>query len=282
MHSIIIANRGREKTLRWTVHSIDRGWQPEFGPYEILIVQTGDGPPADYYATPAVRVVPHKQPDAFYNKGRAQNAGIESARGELLSFLDAEMLVGRDWFAETSRRMSLANPLGVPTRLNYRVRYLRLARTTAENTAYVVGLLDGSPDPFGQIDRWFSEYERFSPAYEAYGTPDWGSRPDRNRRPIFGNSQFTIRREALGDLRFNEEINGFGFEDLWMMHALWDRHGDDYQGQIVTGRHQALLHIHHPQHLVAGDSWFSPAANQRNKQIYERDWPRARRVRHHA
>ena len=178
--------------------------------------------------------------DPGFNKCHALNEGIEAARGDLISFLDVDTIVGPRWF-EGACYLSQIKFL---TRLCYRVRFL--------NTADV--------DWFAQSDDWtkphdqaLAQYENLPLAFEAYYevTRDWRSEkppfPPITGPHVFGNSQFTLRRKDLGNLRFDaENFPRAGHEDLDFIRRFAAKMGDRYQAHIFTAPEYALLHFSTP------------------------------------
>ena len=151
-----------------------------------------------------------------FNKAKSFNLGIDLSEGDVLTFLDCDMLVGSR-FLEGAQR--LIDDPGL-TILCYRVRNA----------------------PSAAVD--WTKYDSYPKVFEAYGDPEHGA-ADPNLRPIFGNSQFSIRREVLGDLRYDEGYVGRGFEDLDMMRQIWCHYGTDYRAEIMTDADHALIHVAH-------------------------------------
>jgi glycosyltransferase involved in cell wall biosynthesis len=65
-------------------------------PYEVLVVDSGDDDTADYLraAYPEVRLV--RSEERLW-PGPARNAGVRAARGDIVAFLPADGVAGRDW-----------------------------------------------------------------------------------------------------------------------------------------------------------------------------------------
>lgn len=224
----------------------------------MLVVDGGSTPPV--LDEPYVRVVRVALPDKNFNKCLLLNRGIEEAKGDLLTFLDADAIVGSSWLvgAETL----LDNP--TLTRLCYRVKILeqkwldKLSEAAAKNSFDV-----GVDYVFARFDS--PEYRR---AHEGYGKPelDWGV-PDDNADPkqIFGNSQFSIRRDVLGDLRCDEiHYPKRGFEDLAFIRDIADRYGDQYRGRLVRKPERAMFHIEN----VSEPEWYDQGSNFAQQQYY--------------
>jgi hypothetical protein len=157
------------------------------------------------------------------------------------------------------------------TKLCYRVRYLpktsleALDEATSERR---IELVDGP-------DGWFARWKSFQRAREHYGQADkdphdyppgrgWeGDEP--YELPVFGNSQFSISRLELGELRFDERYVGRGFEDLSMNRAIYLAKDKDYRAGIVTDPQHAMFHIRNPNQ---GELWGAGKQNRANFQLF--------------
>jgi hypothetical protein len=280
-HSIIIPHRNRATELERCLRSLNLsagGSQP----IEVVIVgMTGMSSPL-IICNGTFQVLPEPKSGGMFNKAACLNAGIEVATGDVLTFLDCDMIVGSCWLGgveEFIRRPEL-------TLISYRVRSLPVPMP--RHTRAVLAAIDRSqrhqpPASFpGELTRalppnwekWVSDHAAKFPeltakfwshlfarydakgadgksalwcrGYEARRTPDEGwPAEDSTAEPAFGNSQFSIRRETLGDLRFDEQYVGRGFEDLDMIQQIWQRHKDHYCGHIFTDSDHALLHVLH-------------------------------------
>jgi hypothetical protein len=181
-------------------------------------------------------------------KTRLLNLGIKESAGAILTFLDADAIVGPR-FMEGQRVLYDLPDL---TKACYRVQ-----RLVADDWR------DLREHPQTHLDvlraRWPSRsVERI--CYEAYGTPD----NHMGTGEPHGNSQFSITREKLGDLRFDERYIGRGFDDLSMNRDLWRRYGESYRGYIWKDADHAMFHISHPYSPgFSADRW-----NQRNAELY--------------
>ena len=232
MHSVIIPHRGRETHLELCLWSLRRSacacgvtdWEP---------VVVDDPVPDDS--------------DGF-NKARALNLGIERARGDILTILDVDAIVGRR-FLEAALCLLDAPKLD---RCCYRVRVLPIAEELRIETAVVRTVY---------VDELFSEYESYPQAMECYGTYclDTRHRPPGNGRGArawdtavasgkpWGNSQFSITRDKLGDVRYDESI-GLHIEDMDMNMMLQDKFGKAYRSRIFTDAEHAMFHLDHKGH----------------------------------
>jgi len=259
LHSIILAHRNRQQRLALCLRSIHlSAARSHRKNYEVIVVDGGSDPPV--FDEPYVRVVNVALPDENFNKCLLLNRGIEEAKGDLLTFLDADAIVGSSWLvgAETL----LDNP--TLTRLCYRVKILeqkwldKLSEAAAKNSFDV-----GVDYVFARFDS--PEHRR---AHEGYGKPElnWGV-PDDNADPkrIFGNSQFSIRRDVLGDLRCDEvHYPKRGFEDLAFIRDIADHYGDRYRGRLVRKPERAMFHIEN----ASEPEWYDQASNFAQQQYY--------------
>jgi len=91
-----------------------------------------------------------------------------------------------------------------------------------------------------------------------------------NILPHFGNSQFAITREKLGDLRFNEEYEGAGYEDIWMNREIWRKYGLEYRTIEATEPAYNMLHLAHPRDEKNMPGWREKEYLNRNKRRYDR------------
>lgn len=229
MHSIIIPHRNRNRYLTQCIWSILRSAEYlDVHDFEIVVVDNlSDELPESKYP---VRIVRCWDKGKLYNKPKSLNLGIEAARGEILSFLDADAIVGKCWLMNAYRLRSDSTQ----TKLCYRVRYL-------PNSA--LEELEAGNAP---VSRWFSDYDatsgtddKYRRGHEGYIIPGLNGESGT----VFGNSQFSMLRDVLGDMRFNEEFAGRGFEDLWLIREVYERDPTRYKAQIVTEPDYALFHI---------------------------------------
>lgn len=263
-HSVIIPHRNRHRNLTQCLWTINRSARHcGITDYEVIVVDNGsDAPPTETAANTTILADP--LPMRVFNKPSLLNLGIAASTGEVLTFLDADAIVGLRWLQGASllRDRSL-------TRLCYRVRYL--PQTAACD-------LEEAIDRDILVDQWFRDYDalgmgrhsakdRYRRAFEAYGKPEAGYAPETDR-PIFGNSQFSITRQTLANLRFDEGYVAAGFEDIAFNREIWRRYGDKYRGEIVTDGDEAMFHVDSPRDTKDG-KWghikFAEAGERRYK-----------------
>ncbi len=239
MHSIIIAHRNRNRNLEFCLWSLAHSnHRCGISDYEILVVDGGS------LEVPAkrshVRILEEPLPPTLFNKSRLLNRGIEEARGDILSFLDADIIVGPCWLANVKK---LDDPKLI--RLCYRYRWIQ------EDDLYAIEDLTTRAEV---LDEWFRHYNdrhytrRFFRRAECYYRADHSIPEGREPSPVgshvFGASQFSIRREDLGDLRYAEdELPLLAWEDIDMNDQIACKFGDRYFCEIVTDGPHALLDI---------------------------------------
>jgi hypothetical protein len=221
----------------WTAFGTKPGWPrcPDHHPHSTQYIQADESYRYSSH-TPLGEHFP-------FWKTHLLNIGIRLATGDVLTFLDADAVVGPRFL--DGARFLAASSL---TALFYRVR--RCSRTGADFSEYDAVKKDG--------------HDLHPIAYEAYGSPERSGKGTVPRHPVFGNSQFSITREKLGDLRWDEDYFGRGFEDLDMIRRLWYRDQKGYCAAIMTDAEHAMFHIAHPYSPGYGrDRW-----NERNRRRY--------------
>lgn len=250
-HSIIIPHRNRNRHLTQCFWSIARSARYcGITDYEVIVVDNGsDAPPPE--ASANTIVINDPVVTEVFNKPMALNLGIEVSTGDAITFLDADAIVGRQWLRQAARLAESSI-----TRLCYRVRYVpREALLDMEETE----------DREALVSDWFDQYNKLGRSFEGYGKPEAGcASPDKGLH-VFGNSQFSMTREMLGDLRYNEDYEGAGFEDSWFIREVF-RKRKPYRGEIVTEAEKALIHIRSVRDAV----WGNKALNEKNERMYAR------------
>jgi len=231
-HSVLIPHRDRNAHLGLCLWALDRSaCLSGVSEWEAVVVDCGSGelPRGE---GPNIQVIRDESAPAEFNKSRAYNLGIKAARGDVLTFLDADAIVGRR-FMEAALCLEDASL----DRCCYRVRYLPMYEETRIRCA---------EDRGAYLDDLFEDYDRYGMGLEAYGSfhLDIRRHPKIGGEP-WGNSQFSITREKLGEVRHDESI-GWGMEDIDMNMMLQARFGKGYRGRIFTDPEHAMFHIEHP------------------------------------
>lgn len=247
-HSIIIPAKGRDANLRLCLESL---WTSSricghAANWEVVIATDSDTLPILQHPNRIAWIPPIEGP---FNKNRLLNAGINCSNSDVLTFLDADC-VAPPRFLESVIRL-VADP--TLTKLCYRVRRMNEADSAA--------LLAS-----GDIPAAFARYDDFHLAHEGYGEPDHHM-PIHPRGLVFGNSHFSIRREVLADLRFDEEFQGRGYEDVHFNWQIWRRYFDSYKAEIVTDADHAVLNLANPP--TVNEDWGPGDWNNRNFKRYK-------------
>lgn len=223
-NSIIIPHRGRPEHLKLCLWSIERSADYCGSPdYEVVIVEPEDG----------------EMP--VFNKAVLLNRGMERATGEVLTFLDVDAIVGREWMrgVESLQDAEVCKAC-------YRVRYLD---PFVGQTAFAFWKSFGEPYRF---DLEFGLYDAFPLAWESWKHHDL-NRYEPNSQP-HGNSQFSMRAEDMEGLRWDESYVGKGFEDLDMMRQIERKFGDRYRAVLDTRPERCMFHLKHSYDPEWGDN----------------------------
>jgi glycosyltransferase involved in cell wall biosynthesis len=229
VHSIIIPHRNREPYLRACLASLAHSAAvlDLVDEFEIVVVHAGlrlELPGATPW--PPLRIVYEPREMPVFNKSALLNLGITASRGRILTFLDADAIVGPR-FLETA----MLTDWSAVHRVCYRVRYIEHEASRR--------IIDGLEAPD------FAAFDRHRLAYEGWNHPNHRAEGQHAKGEPWGNSQFSIHRQRLGDLRYDEDYIGRGFEDLDLlarMHRAW---GDAYRGLMITDAEHAIYHLTH-------------------------------------
>jgi len=252
-HSVLITHRNRHQQLRLCIWSlVEAAKASGHWNWELVIVDNG----SDYglkqlaWMPQRMRVIEDLRPMPIFNKPALWNVAIEAARGEVLTFLDADAILGPRFLegAELLRDPDLV-------RLCYRVMYLE--QDWLERLGPERGRLELVRDLFA---RYYSG--DFRRAYEAYGghnNNEWAA-----GGAVWGNSQFSITRENLRDCRPDERFAGRGFEDLDFLRQIERSWGDRYRGRLVEDADRNMFHLEHERTA----DWHQPELVARNLQLY--------------
>jgi len=273
IHSIIIPHRDRLKRLLFCIWSIERSARLSYiSNYEIIVsdqhsaagacsvaaaINYSSASPekisvvADSDPRPPTAETPDGVIEVF-SKPKALNLGITASQGDILTFLDADAVVGSHWM-EGARALSYGWWPDT-TRLCYRVRYL------PEETGEVI---PGARTEEAVADM-FRRYEDYPRAFEGYASPEINSTGCWDPNLTFGNSQFSIRRKVLGATRCDERFKSSGYEDLAFTAAIWRQAGYRYKGVILTESPQAMFHIRNTREPY----WYNSHLADRNREMY--------------
>lgn len=256
-HSIVIPHRRRVWNLAACLRSLQRSSEATgVHDYEVIVVNDREEPllRSVFPTTPHLRIIDLHRASKPFNKCILQNVGIEASSGSVLSFLDADAVVGRDWL------LNVCDRLDGLTKLCYRVKRLPC------DISCLVGADDERFDK--ECELAFRRWDNLPHgllAFEGRGRPDTNA---PTGEPLFGNSQFSISREVLGDLRFDEEYEGAGFEDIAMNRAIWRAHYTTYRADMPTEPERCILHISHSRLCSEQPHWRHPEFLTRNMRRY--------------
>ena len=253
-HSILITHRNRHAHLHLCLWSIQRSAACcDVDDWEVVVVDNGSKLPPFDDCRGNIRLVVDREPMPIFNKPRLWNIAIDSARGRVLSFLDADAIVGRRWM-EGINAFDEDHAL---IRLCYRVRYLPQDYRSRIRHAVHRGRF---------VDSLFDQYAEFQLAWEGYGTASTNRYDPAKLDRVFGNSQFSVRRRHLEDLRPNELYVGRGLEDLEFLRQFERRYGDDYRGFLDTDPAASMFHL---QHDKGGKDWNDLACVRANSERFK-------------
>jgi glycosyltransferase involved in cell wall biosynthesis len=214
MNSIIIPHRKRLPALTRCVNSILNSPAVIDNQFEIIVVHNG----ADVPSFPGVTVIANTDDMPVFNKCRLLNQGIDAAQGDILTFLDCDMVVGSRWLD------AVRVDWDAVMRVCYRVRNINGKRFESG------------------VWRW----EALPKAYEAYGEVQNDRRYDIEPVGLpWGNSQFSIHRKWLGDLRYDENYIGRCYEDLDFLVRFQSRYKRNCTAIFYGDEQHGLLHVEH-------------------------------------
>ncbi|MFZ5832441.1 MAG: glycosyltransferase family A protein [Planctomycetota bacterium] len=250
-HSIIVTHRDRHAHLAWLVWSI--WWcaeQTRRRDFEVVVVHAGEPVPS---LPGFCRIVRHEQPMPVFHKTLLQSIGIDHAVGDVLTFLDADAIVGPQWLGAVDALLSDPSL----TKLCYRVYGFRAPANQFANP------WDRPHDAnVADYDWIWRYYRRFDHAFEGRRLPH--TSPPTGE-PLFGNSHFSILRSNLGTTRPPLEFIGAAYEDIAFNRAIWHAHGDRYRARLAADPPQAVARILHKRYQ--GD-WRTPKIIEANRALY--------------
>ncbi len=275
-HSIIIPHRNRHGRLAHCLRSITRSARVTgIKNYEVYVIDLNSKwPPWNCIYPIQITADPISTPDGGFNKCHALNHGLQVARGSTITFLDADAIVGTRWL-EGVRHLDEDPSL---IRLCYRVRLLNQDQERQLNEAAQQGRWEQHVDKAFRKFNLRQDEGGLDPAWEAYYQVNlnWFKDP-KTRRPIppdcgshvFGNSQFSMRRDDIGELRFDEEnFPRAGHEDLDFIQQVRHKFRDRYKAKILTDAEHGMLHIQSP----GEPDWNNPDTAREQKRRYLAKW----------
>lgn len=89
--SVVIATRDRPELLREAIASV---LGQTHGAFEILVADDGSDPPVETAPDPRIRIL---RSEASHGASHARNRALDAARGEIVTYLDDDNLVGPHW-----------------------------------------------------------------------------------------------------------------------------------------------------------------------------------------
>ncbi len=222
MISLIVSTYEHTATLGWVLEALASQDYP--GRWELIVVDDGSDPTvltivkeASWRYSTDMRYV--WQPDAGHRLARSRNNGIRIARGELLVFLDGDMVVRPNFLsAHAAAHASGEKILLVGTRERLVVRSdrqnldLEALRVQAEQ----VSIIEGLPTEHKQQEAW-----------------------SRSRSPWMAMSGSNFSIASGPGAMYNEMFFGWGSEDRELACSLIRRHGH----KLVVSDAPRALHV---------------------------------------
>ncbi len=158
------------------------------------------------------------QEDLGFRAGQARNLGIRRAKGDVVIFVDDDVLVAPDFVREHVRAHEGLAEAGIVIGYRHRAFVAPLAQPTLEEIA------QGEPDDRVAV-------------LGMDGTPV----RDHPRPWVYVYScNFSVRR-GVPDLSFGEGFHGWGMEDIELGYRLWKR-----GMPIVAAPRARVLHVEDP------------------------------------
>lgn len=272
IHSIIIPHRDRLARLILCIWSIERSAHIcGITDYEIIVSDQHSSMGAasilaalNYVARDMARIrvlgdadpVPTAETPTgvieVFSKTKAINIGIEASQGDVLTFLDADAVVGRRWMEQAAWLSQ--GWWADTTRLCYRVRIVPKE----------IGDCVPGPRSGETIDELFERYDEYPRAHEGYASPEINASGCVDPYLTFGNSQFSIRKSTLGSVRCDERFKGSGYEDLTFIADIWKQAGSRYKGIIRTEAEHAMFHVWNTR----GPWWYNSHLTDVNRALF--------------
>lgn len=212
--SVIIPVRNRQEHLRLCLESIFQQTLPP-SLYEVIVVDDGSqdatAEVAESFQTETIRI-------SNRGPGAARNVGIEAAKGDILVFLDADILVAKDYLYQIQQSFRLTNSLLL---LGAR-RHLPQGHQDAESGGY-------------SLDSREKLLRKYSFCLSHLNCP-WS---------LAYTCNFSVTKNFLGELRFDESFAGWGLEDIDFAYRLYKQ-----GAQFVFSKRICGYHLYHDRQLT--------------------------------
>jgi len=257
MISIIIVNYNRKDLLK---NCLDAVRIQSFKDIEIIVVDNGssdgssDMSRADY---PGVKLIENKE-NLFFCK--ANNQGIEAAKGDLILCLNNDCVLDRDYLKEAVISFNVDEKIGMVSG-----KILRIDRKTIDSTGLFVA-------------------RNRKPLERGYGKPDKGQYD--NPGYVFGVSGvcMLIKRTMLEDIKddngYFDETFEIYYEDLdlcWRAHKKgWSAY---YNPKAMAYHKRGATGVIYPVQLRKLPIWATCEVGQRFKFLHLRDELKKRYIR---
>lgn len=193
---------------------------------QVVVCDDGSGDETESVARSFAGTLPLEycsQPDLGFRAGQARNLGITAARGDILIFVDDDVLVARDFVREHVEAHRAQPEASIV--IGYRHR--AFTAPSAQPT--------------------FDEIERGEPDDRVAVLGSNGTPVRSHPRPwvYVYSCNFSVRRGIAnvdGELRFHEGFHGWGMEDIELGYRLWRKAGMP----IVAAARARVLHVEDP------------------------------------
>lgn len=228
--SVIIATFRQQQFLPAQMEALSR--QDFDGRYEIIVCDDGTPVPDVAALSVSLRALPKSfryvwQPDAGYRLSRSRNNGIRCAVGDVLLFLDGDMIPTTDCL---SRHMSAHRQADGHTIVPGFSQTVEIPAGVAPSLGDIVSLAETLPSTAGSERQW----KLLNSALPWTGC--WGGHCSVTRAP---------------EVIYDEAIEGFGHEDAELFCRLCHRHNF----HLWTNDRICTLHLRLPPSSSPWNPW---------------------------
>ncbi len=249
--TVVVPYYEAPRALALTLAGLERQTYPK-DLFEVVVVDDGSDPPLDVadleLAAPTamnLRVI--RQPDRGFGLARARNNGARAAQGDVLVFLDCDMVPEADWLASHARwHHAASDVLTLGFRCHVEVDGVEAA-DVFERPGTLAELFSGRPV---QRPEWIER--------RMEQTDDLASDADDVFRVVTGGN-FALSRAFFGTVGgFDETFTQWGAEDIefgWRAYAL---------GAVLVPERSALC-WHQGEGAVLSEDETISLAQQRDK-----------------